>query len=597
MIKGPNKYTIREDLKKLPTNTLVVLDKLYDVLSKQWELQKNIKDCREELIKNIVKYEASTEEIEDWFSKLDPIVLQVSPNTFDIQVSIDTFENLKENYEKNIKIPWFWKKILKFFFKLDRKIKEKKRPKHNLWIKGFWNYIENENEEWVNNIDNNYDQQFVNLYKRNILDYLTRINDIPSLKEMLKTTFCMAIKQNIIDELNNTNFEENECKEAFWIINDYLLEKWITIEPSDNIKDSFINECRKHYPLSKKTLNHLFENKTFKNTIIKKITSSIEWDIEQVFEKLYKDMERLLIKDNLERRYSSMWLFLSNVLWKYQEFKDSSNRKADMISLYFLAIADKFEEDHLKKLNRKEDIQTQTKKKEDEESPTIYKIFNSEKKEVKIDKKIEENIDKAISIIWWTDEEKSSMKRYLTNLYKKWLPINFSHFMRIFNIKWIPPKVENIILDKIGMEFESEEEIKQEKRTPWEIIKQENNIEEEIQEIENPIEYMTNNFKDLWYIFINEDNFQEQAEEYCKNNSQKTILKNLLSNPKFWKVLLHKAGCKEIRVLPVAKTWRRILMVKIDDKIYIDWCYNHNDYEQRLDLIKKGKVKLKRLIK
>jgi len=25
----------------------------------------------------------------------------------------------------------------------------------------------------------------------------------------------MAIKQNIIDELNNTNFEENECKEAF----------------------------------------------------------------------------------------------------------------------------------------------------------------------------------------------------------------------------------------------------------------------------------------------------------------------------------------------------------------------------------------------
>jgi hypothetical protein len=35
MVKGPNKYTITEDLKKLPTSTLVVLDKLYDVLSKQ----------------------------------------------------------------------------------------------------------------------------------------------------------------------------------------------------------------------------------------------------------------------------------------------------------------------------------------------------------------------------------------------------------------------------------------------------------------------------------------------------------------------------------------------------------------------------------
>jgi len=38
------------------------------------------------------------------------------------------------------------------------------------------------------------------------------------------------------------------------------------------------------------------------------------------------------------------------------------------------------------------------------------------------------------------------------------------------------------------------------------------------------------------------------------------------------------------------------LMVKINGNIYIDWYYNHNDYEQRLDLIKKGKVKIKRLI-
>jgi hypothetical protein len=52
------------------------------------------------------------------------------------------------------------------------------------------------------------------------------------------------------------------------------------------------------------------------------------------------------------------------------------------------------------------------------------------------------------------------MKRYLINLYKKELPINFAHFMKIFNIQELPPKGENIILDKIGMEFEAEEEIK-----------------------------------------------------------------------------------------------------------------------------------------
>jgi hypothetical protein len=37
-------------------------------------------------------------------------------------------------------------------------------------------------------------------------------------------------------------------------------------------------------------------------------------------------------------------------------------------------------------------------------------------------------------------------------------------------------------------------------------------------------------------------------------------------------------------------------MIKIDNTVYIDWYYNHNDYEQRLDLIKKWKVKIKTLI-
>jgi hypothetical protein len=36
--------------------------------------------------------------------------------------------------------------------------------------------------------------------------------------------------------------------------------------------------------------------------------------------------------------------------------------------------------------------------------------------------------------------------------------------MKIFNIQELPPKGENIILDKIGMEFEAEEEIKETKK-------------------------------------------------------------------------------------------------------------------------------------
>jgi hypothetical protein len=149
------------------------------------------------------------------------------------------------------------------------------------------------------------------------------------------------------------------------------------------------------------------------------------------------------------------------------------------------------------------------------------------------------------------------------------------------------------------MEFEAEEEIKETritKDTNWEEKKRVTENKTENIEIENPVTYMIDQFKNMDYHFINENNFTEQVNDFCINDSQKSILKNLLYNPRFWKVLLHKSWCKDIRVLPIGRTWWRILMVKIDNNIYIDWCYNHNDYEQRLDLIKKGKVKIKTLI-
>jgi hypothetical protein len=76
-----------------------------------------------------------------------------------------------------------------------------------------------------------------------------------------------------------------------------------------------------------------------------------------------------------------------------------------MISLYFLAIADKFEEDHLKKLRKNENLNTAKQEKsnieeENQEIQTInHNLFNTYKKTEKIDVNIEEIFDKVVGII------------------------------------------------------------------------------------------------------------------------------------------------------------------------------------------------------
>ncbi len=600
-----NKYDLTDNIRKYSTNMNTVIDKLFEVFWKQGELERKIKECRDELIETLNNSDdIFSKEIEEGFDKLDPLVFQTSPETYDIRTSITAIETIKENCENNLKMPWIWKKLLKFLFWLEKR-KNNNTQKNKIWIKWFWAYVENENDDWLDNMNSIYNQTFWNLYKRNVLDYLITYDDIPPLKEILKKTFCMWIKQSIITELQKNQFTENDYKESFWVISDYLLDKWITLEPSDNIKESFIEECKKRYPLAKNSCNHLFEIKNFKNEFINKISSEIEVEIEQVFENIYWEASKIIRRNNPEKLDLTIWILMSRILWKYQEFRQSNNWKSDMISLFFLAIADKFEEDHLKKLRKSENInaikqeKSNNEKEDEKEKTNNYNLYNTYKKVSTIDKNTEEKFDKVVGIIWWNDEKRESMKRYLVNLYKKELPINFSNFKKIFEIQEIPAKAENIILDKIGMEFEAEEEIKETKKakdTSWEERKPITKCTTESIEIEDPVTYMIDQLKNMDYHFINENNFTEQVNEFCINDSQKSILKNLLYNPRFWKVLLHKSWCKDIRVLPIGRTWWRILMVKIDNNIYIDWCYNHNDYEQRLDLIKKGKVKIKTLI-
>jgi len=86
------------------------------------------------------------------------------------------------------------------------------------------------------------------------------------------------------------------------------------------------------------------------------------------------------------------------------------------------------------------------------------------------------------------------------------------------------------------MEFEAEEEIKETKKGKDTSGEEKRTIIEnttEYIEIEDPVTYMVDQLKNMNYHFINENNFLEQANDFCKNKSQKNILKNLLYNPRF----------------------------------------------------------------
>ena len=112
-----NKYDLTDNIRKYSTNMNTVIDKLFEVFWKQGELERKIKECRDELIETLNNSDdIFSKEIEEGFDKLDPLVFQISPETYDIRTSITAIETIKENCENNLKMPWIWKKLLKFLF-------------------------------------------------------------------------------------------------------------------------------------------------------------------------------------------------------------------------------------------------------------------------------------------------------------------------------------------------------------------------------------------------------------------------------------------------------------------------------------------------
>ena len=487
------------------------------------------------------------------------------------------------------------------------------------WIKDIWLWKAENFDEELDEVTMESRDKFVALAKRFIkyadgfssnyekawTDYILKNKKIPNYKYLLKKVFCNYLERYIKQSVNSMEFSEEDCKEWFGAIQEWLEDRWLNLEPSDNIKQSFIKLCREKYPLAAKKNDFLFENKGFRQNFLKNITDWLDKYLEETFDDMVQDCLKNVDEDikkyepiegiSSEKRRNLLTPAdivvgtISLINWLIDEWSWEDNA----IGLYFKCIADQFEYDHKKKLGKESTKDTPTKNKTDFSNNEIFVTENVKTWwEANLSEKDNDLIKEAVSYIDY--ENKKSIIKYITKLKMKDLPIKFHDFKRLFNLKEIHPKTESILIDQLWMDYEveeegikAEEEISKEKADKTEYkVKNQVFIPEKII-IGNPTQYLIDKLESVWCIIDNRSAAKKQIDEFCQNDNYKTVLINLISSPKFWRVFLHKPGHKTARILRIGMTgWRILFTKKRDGKLHFVCFGNHDYYEDCLAKLK-----------
>ena len=444
----------------------------------------------------------------------------------------------------------------------------------------------------ISKIFTTYSDSFKKLYMKLATEYFRKNKKIPDYKVILRMSFCKHMKRYMEAYVKNMKFSEEECKEGFTEIQEKLKDEGFDLEASDNIKESFIKLCREKYPLAKKNSDYLFTQKNFKKefveSFIKKLDEEIQKQFDEVVDGCYDDIRN---EEEIPESDYELMEFVNipiNIVSAMNQMVDEAIWVDWVIALYFHEIAEVFKKEHNRKLKNTTSNETKniTKKSESREEECIPERSKSSWRN-SLSEEENELIKQAVSYLNAKDKEWSIIK-YLMKLKFKDLPIKFHDFKTLFDIKEIPPQTESILIDQLGLEYEIEEEILKVKEEE-KIIEQENKeslIQEEII-IDNPKEYLLDKMQSLWYIIDNEQTIRKQLDEFLQNENYVTVLKNLLKNPEFLKVFLHKWWHSAARVIRIWRTgWRLLFEKKRDDKFHLLCLANHNNYENRLAMVK-----------
>lgn len=454
-----------------------------------------------------------------------------------------------------------------------------------------------EADETITNIAkrfSSYADSFKNLYMKQATEYLRKNKKIPDYKVILKLCFCKHLKRYMESYIKNMKFSEEECRESFPQIQEQLKEQGLDLEASDNIKESFIKLCREKYPLAKKHYDNLFNQKNFRNACVEYLIKSLDRDLQKEFDAIVEGCREDIKADkDIPEEDFPLMEFVNipiNTILSINELIDKGEWEDWVIAYYFLSAAELFEKDH----NRK--IKQSSKKKEktqENSSITANRIIPEKTKSSWKNALTEDEnklIKQAVSYLNLKEDEESVIK-YITKLKLKDLPLKFHDLKSLFDLKDIPPKTESILIDQLWFEYEIEDEllkVKEEERVEQE--EKTELIENEEIEIDNPIQYLIDRSNELWYVVDNEQLVRKQLEEFLLNENYATVFKNLLKKPEFLKVFLHKWGHSAARVIRIWMTgWRMLFEKKRDGKIHMLYIANHNNYENRLAMIKNRK--------
>ena len=454
-----------------------------------------------------------------------------------------------------------------------------------------------ETDETITNIAkrfSSYADSFKNLYMKQATEYLRKNKKIPDYKVILKLCFCKHLKRYMETYIKNMKFSEEECRESFPQIQEQLKEQGLDLEASDNIKESFIKLCREKYPLAKKHYDNLFNQKNFRNACVEYLIKSLDRDLPKEFDAIVEGCREDIKADkDIPEEDFPLMEFVNipiNTILSINELIDKGEWEDWVIAYYFLSAAELFEKDH----NRK--IKQSSKKKEktqENSSITANRILPEKTKSSWKNALTEDEnklIKQAVSYLNLKEDEESVIK-YITKLKLKDLPLKFHDLKSLFDLKDIPPKTESILIDQLWFEYEIEDEllkVKEEERVEQE--EKTELIENEEIEIDNPIQYLIDRSNELWYVVDNEQLVRKQLEEFLLNENYATVFKNLLKKPEFLKVFLHKWGHSAARVIRIWMTgWRILFEKKRDGKIHMLYIANHNNYENRLAMIKNRK--------
>ena len=535
-----------------------VISELIKILSKQSrEFWKKYRDFMDEVKKEFLTGSIDTEYYEQQISSA---IENVSQDATELQRA--------ENLMKGLKYLWLW----------DRKTAKEFLSEEPI----------EENIKTIATPFTKYADWFIRTYLKHSYDLMKKTNKIPNYIQVLRKTFCTIAKRYAASQTKKIKLDEETFRESFSEINTELEKKWITIPATDNIQEEFIKICREKYPLAKNSFNSLFQNKKFKTEFIEKIIDSLDDFLNDYYNEVIKRTENFIA---LWVPWEKHGYIVNNVLLNYNTFIKEEYWEDNIVWKFFLEILETFEKDHNRKLKNQEQKKVSTSNNTTMNVKDIPIIDEKVQKgwRYKLDEEQNNLIKEAVSHIDCDEDKRKSIEKFITKLIIKDFPLRFTDLKKIFKLDWIPENAAKILTEQLWLEYQTEKD--EEKENPIEIS--ESDIKEEKQEektdeiiIEDPVNYFLERIESFNYIIPNKNLLKKQITEFCKNTSYETVLINQLKNTNFWKTLYHRWWHKKARVLPIWRTWRRLLLIKEWKEITVDSFCNHDDYWDRLADIK-----------